>query len=60
VTEGRVPPQTGLVQAPRYCFDICVMGCLHAAAATATEAWTDYALLPDLHRQSYIPETKLS
>jgi len=55
VTEGRVSPQTGLVQVPRCWFYIRVMGCLYAAGATAPEVWTDYALLPDLHRQSYIP-----
>ena len=48
-----------LVQVSRYWFYIRVMSCLHEAAATATETGTDYVLWPDLHRQSYIPETKV-
>ena len=44
-----------LVQVPRYWFYIRVMDYLHAAAATATENWTDYAWLPDLHFRSYVP-----
>jgi hypothetical protein len=57
---SRVPSQTGLVQVTRYWLYISCMGCIHAVAATANETRTDYALLPDLHRQIYIPGTKLS